>query len=228
MDFINNLKLNQKQKEYISGLIEKIRYVFNPDLYEHSISMLSYSEILAKKYILGNSTDQQSENFLDRRDEYYKLCIAAILHDYGKIFNFSKLREIALKNANQINAAESDFEIDSLLHGFAGAFLVKKEFNIEDDEILKSIKYHTVGYCNMNIIDKIIYIADKLEERRNYKEVFYLRELSLKNINLCLLEVYKNNIIYIIKNNKNIYSETFKIWNNICIHYGGLLNGPRR
>ena len=228
MDFINNLELNQKQKEYILGLIEKIRSVFNPDLYEHSVSMLSYSEILAKKYIPDNSTDLQSEKFLKRRDDHYKLCIAAILHDYGKIFSFSKLREIALKNANQINAAESDFEIDSLLHGFAGAFLVKKEFNIEDDEILNSIKYHTVGYCNMNIIDKIIYIADKLEERRNYKEIFYLRELSLKNINLCLLEVYKNNIIYIIKNNKNIYSETFKIWNNICIHYGGLLNGPRR
>ena len=228
MDFINKLELNQKQKEYVSELIEKIRYVFNPDLFEHTISVLSYSEILARNYIPGNSAEKQSENFLNRRDDYYKLCIAAILHDYGKIFNFSELKEIALKNANQINAAESDFEIDSLLHGFAGAFLVKKEFNIGDDEILNSIKYHTVGYCNMSIIDKFIYIADKLEERRNYKEVFYFRELSLKNINLCLLEVYKNNIIYIIKNNKKIYSETFKIWNNICINYGGLLNGPRR
>ena len=228
MDFINNLKLNKKQKKYIADLNEKICHAFNPYLYEHTISTLSYSEILAKKYILGKSVDLESENFLNSRDNYFKLCVAAILHDYGKIFNFDELREIALKNTSHINAIESDFEINSLLHGFAGAFIVEKEFDITDDEILKSIKYHTVGYCNMSIADKIIYIADKLEERRNYKEVLYLRELSLKNINLCLLEVYKNNIIYIIKNNKNIYSETFKIWNNICILYGGLLNGPKR
>ncbi|MHB1347797.1 MAG: bis(5'-nucleosyl)-tetraphosphatase (symmetrical) YqeK [Candidatus Humimicrobiaceae bacterium] len=228
MDFINNLRLNQKQKEYVTGLIEKLYNDFNADLYEHTISVLAYCGMLAEKYILNITDDPQPENPLNGSDSYYKLCISAIMHDYGKIFNFDELRGIALKNADQINAVESDFKINSLLHGFAGAFIVEKEFEIKDQEILDSIKYHTVGYCNMNTVDKIIYIADKLEERRNYKEVFYLRELSLKNINLCLLEVYKNNIIYIIKNNKNIYSETFKIWNNICIHYGGLLNGPGR
>jgi predicted HD superfamily hydrolase involved in NAD metabolism len=228
MDFIDNLKLDQKQKKYIEGLIEKIHHGFNGELYDHTVSTLIYSDILARKYILDTSVDSQSENLLNRKESYLKLCIAVILHDYGKIFDFDELRKIALKNTSRIDAIESDFKINSLLHGFAGAFIVEKEFNIEDDEIINSIKYHTVGYCNMSTIDKIIYIADKLEERRNYKEVFYLRELSLKNINLCLLEVYKNNIIYIIKNNKNIYSETFKIWNNICILYGGLLNGPRR
>jgi nicotinate-nucleotide adenylyltransferase len=228
MDFINNLELNQEQKKYITDLNEKIRIAYNPGLYEHTISTLSYSDILAKKYILGKSAETESENFLNSTDNYFKLCVAALLHDYGKIFNFDELREIALKNTCYIDAVESDLEINSILHGFAGAFIVKEEFDIVDDEILKSIKYHTVGYCDMNIADKIIYIADKIEEGRNYNEVFNLRELSLKNINLCLLEVYKNNIIYIIKNNKNIYSETFKIWNNICILYGGLLNGPRR
>ncbi|MCL4386396.1 MAG: bis(5'-nucleosyl)-tetraphosphatase (symmetrical) YqeK [Actinobacteria bacterium] len=165
----------------------------------------------------NNNNDDNNDNEI-----YYKLCISAMLHDYGKIFSLEKLKEIALKNKNELNATEEDLDIISILHGFAGAFIIRDEFNINDEEILNSVKYHTIGYCNMSILDKIIYISDKIEERRNYKEVFYLRELSLKNINLCLLEVYKNNIIYIIRNNKKIYSYTCKIWNNICELYGGL------
>ena len=228
MDFIDNLELNQEQKEYIGGLNEKICCDFNPGLYKHTISTLAYCEKLAKIYILDKSIELGCENILNSKNIYFKLCVAAILHDYGKIFNTSVLKEIVLKNISNINATESDLEIASIFHGFAGAFIVEEEFDIKDEQILKSIKYHTVGYCNMSIADKIIYVADKIEESRNYDEVLNLRELSLKNINLCLLEVYKNNIIYIIKDNKNIYSETFKIWNNICKFYGGLLNGSRR
>jgi predicted HD superfamily hydrolase involved in NAD metabolism len=228
MDFINNLELSQKQKEYIADLNEIVLHVFNPHQYKHTISTLSYCQKLAQIYILDKSPDLGTENIADSNNIYFKLCIAAMLHDYGKIFNLDVLREVALKNISHLNSTESDLEINSILHGFAGAFMAREEFDIKDDEILKSIKYHTVGYCDMSIADKIIYIADKIEEGRNYAEVLSLRELSLKNINLCLLEVYKNNIIYIIRSNKNIYSETFRIWNNICKFYGGLSNGPRR
>jgi len=231
MDFINNLKLNLGQKEYISNINDKIYKEFPPDLYDHTISTLFFCEKLAGKYILNDDVNNSSEGLLynnSNNEIYYKLCISAMLHDYGKIFSLRELKEIALKNKNELNATEEDLDIIAILHGFAGAFIIRDEFDINDTEILNSVKYHTIGYCNMSILDKIIYISDKIEERRNYKEVFYLRELSLKNINLCLLEVYKNNIIYIIRNNKKIYSDTCKIWNNICELYGGLLNGPGR
>lgn len=227
MDFINKLKLNPVQKKSISKIDEKISVIFPHDLYEHTVSTLLYSEKLARSYILGNN-DTDNDDIHAGQITYYKLCLAVLLHDYGKIFNFEKLKKIVLENKDKINAIQEDFEINSILHGFAGAFIVRDEFDIDDEEVLNSIMYHTTGYCNMSITDKIIYVSDKIEGRRNYKEVYYLRELSLKNINLCLLEVYKNNIIYIIKNNKNIYSNTFNIWNNICKLYGGLTYGSRR
>ncbi len=229
MDFINNLNyLNQEQKEYISAINERISHTFGQHLYEHTISTLSYCQKLAKIYIIDKSLTLGAENIAESSNICFKICVSAMLHDCGKIFNPGQLREIALKNIGRLNVTESDLEIDSMLHGFAGAFIAEEEFGIKDDEILKSIKYHTVGYCDMSIADRIIYIADKVEEGRSYPEAAGLRELSLKNINLCLLEVYKNNIIYIIKRNKNIYSETFIIWNNICKFYGGLSNGSRR
>jgi len=234
MDFINNLKLNVNQKNYILEINDIIFKKFPPDLYEHTIGTLKWALKLAQNYLLNknksylddlNNIKDINVNYYSDDDKlsefYYKLCICALLHDYGKIFNLNELKEILLKFKSEIDATEEDLKIDCILHGFAGAFIVKKEFNINDEIILNVIKYHTTGYFNMNILDKIIYISDKIEENRIYKEVYYLRQLSLKNINLCLLEVYKNNIIYIIKNNKKIYSNTCKIWNNICELYGG-------
>jgi HD superfamily phosphohydrolase YqeK len=77
------------------------------------------------------------------------------------------------------------------------------------------------GSVKMSTTDKILYISDKIEETRDYEGVEKLRQLSLKDINLCLLEVYKSNIIYVIKGNNVLHPETAKIWNYI---HGGLKN----
>ena len=73
----------------------------------------------------------------------------------------------------------------------------------------------------MSMTDKILYIADKVEETRDYEGVERLRNLSFEDINLCLLEVYKSNIIYVIKGNNVLHPDTVKIWNFIR---GGLKN----
>jgi len=73
----------------------------------------------------------------------------------------------------------------------------------------------------MSAIDRILYISDKLEGTRNYSGIDDLRKISLENLDLCLLEVYKSNIIYVIMRNRTLHPDTSKIWNNIC---GGLKN----
>ena len=73
----------------------------------------------------------------------------------------------------------------------------------------------------MGGIARLLYISDKLERGRDYEGVENLRKISLENIDLCLLEVYKSNIIYVIMNNHALHPDTSKIWNYIC---GGLKN----
>ena len=68
----------------------------------------------------------------------------------------------------------------------------------------------------MSLLDKILYISDKIGEDRNYEDIERYRKLSLQNINLCLLEVYKSNIIYVITKHNFLHPDTSKIWNYIC------------
>ena len=59
------------------------------------------------------------------------------------------------------------FTEKKLLHSPAGATLAKNEFGIEDKEILDAICYHTTGRGDMTLLEKIVYLADKIEPSRN-------------------------------------------------------------
>ena len=60
-------------------------------------------------------------------------------------------------------------------HQYAGAFLCEKVFGIRDEDILNAVRYHTSGRENMSALEKLIFLADMLEEGRTYKEVEELR-----------------------------------------------------
>jgi len=208
--------LNSRQEDFIEKLKKIIESKMSPDLYIHSISTLDFALKLANIHL------NKSINSGDAGRLFYKLCISCILHDYGKIFLPSELIKTAERE--KIKLSSFEFTHESLLHGFLAPYLIKRDFGIKDTCILNAIKYHTIGSCKMNIVDKILYISDKIEETRNYKNIHYLRNLSDKDINLCLLEVYKSNIIYLITENKFLHPDTNKIWNNIL---GGIKNDIR-
>lgn len=75
-----------------------------------------------------------------------------------------------------VDLSEQDLENGEILHGFVASVYVKEKFGIEDKEILEAICYHTVGKVGMSLIGKIVYIADAIEETRNYPNVVAIRE----------------------------------------------------
>lgn len=203
MDFINKFPLEDSQKKYLKELAGEIKNVMPDPLYYHSINTLEYAGSIAEKFL------SDFPGF-----DFFSLSIACLLHDYGKIFSYEELVKIVEENNLKVSSLE--LKMPQLLHSFVGDYLVSRDFSITKTKILRAIRYHTIGYCNMSVEDKILFIADKVEKSRNYEGVEYLRALSLENINLCLLELYKNNIIYIIKRNNLMHPDTVRVWNNIC------------
>jgi predicted HD superfamily hydrolase involved in NAD metabolism len=217
MGYMDKLILSEKQRENLKGLVEKIKSVMPLSLYSHSMGTLKYAQKLANLHFKPKTKrdelkDKRSED--SRREIYYRLCVSCILHDYGKIYGYMELVKTAKKNKLNINKFELNSQ--SLIHGFVGDYLVKRDFGISDEKILKAIKFHTIGYCDMSLEDKILFISDKVEEGRRYEGIDNFRNLSINNINLCLLEIYRSTIIYVIKRNKLLHPDTSKIWNSIC------------
>ena len=200
MDFINDLNIESSKKQYLNQLAGKIKKLMKYPLFAHSVNTLKFAIQITEK--------QKGE--LD----IYRLSAACLLHDYGKIFDREQLEAVIREHHPEASSLE--LKLKSILHALAGDFLVSRDFDISDEKILRSIRHHTTGYVDMSTEDKILLIADKAEEGRIYDGVCEIRELALKDINLCLIEVYKNTIIYVINKGKPLHPDTGRVWNSIC------------
>ena len=98
-----------------------------------------------------------------------KALIAGALHDCAKELPLEQQLELAKKYSGDL------FTEKKLLHSPAGATFAKEELGIEDKEILDAICYHTTGRGDMNTLEKIVYLADKIEPSRNYTDLSPIR-----------------------------------------------------
>ena len=98
-----------------------------------------------------------------------KALIAGALHDCAKELPIEQQSELAKKYAGDL------FTEKKLLHSPAGATFAREELGIEDKEILDAICYHTTGRGDMNTLEKIVYLADKIEPSRNYTDLSPIR-----------------------------------------------------
>ncbi len=137
----------------------------------HSLNVMVYSLHLAHVHVINPE----------------KACIAALLHDCGKCLPKNEMTEYAsLAGDPALLGLE-------LAHGPAGAWLAKTRFGIDDADILRAIHYHTTGCAGMSELDKIIFIADKVEPARTYDHLDEIRRLAETDLDaslrLCLGEI---------------------------------------
>ncbi|MBN1298193.1 MAG: bis(5'-nucleosyl)-tetraphosphatase (symmetrical) YqeK [Actinobacteria bacterium] len=241
MDYINRIKsfLNENHYGRLISIDKVLKDNMEECLYRHTLSTLNYTlKLLDIYYFPGifsmDNIIREKKKTLSLPDFIFesgistkvtfaefinKACLASILHDYGKMFGREELAGFASLHSKDLSRFERS--CGPCIHAFVAPYLIKRDFGISDRDVLHAVKYHTTGSLKMNVLDRIIYISDKLESGRSYDNIENLRELSLRDPDLCLLEVYKSNIIYVINKNCALHPNTSRIWNYIC---GGFKN----
>lgn len=173
----------------------------NEERYEHSLGVAECAEKLAEKY------------GLDKVRAY--LC--GLIHDCAKCFPSSELKE---KISSYDGLCEGELDNPKTYHAPAGAMLAKEEFNICDDEILSAIRWHTLGKEDMTDFEKIIYLADKMEERTRPKEMYEPLKAAIEEENgldKALLICYGKTIKSLVDRNLKICTTTVDIYNKLLI-----------
>ena len=165
--------------------------------YEHSLGTAEAAKFLAKKY--GSDTD--------------KAYFTGLIHDCAKCLPKVKTAEI-LKNV-QLECGEA--ENPKTHHAPAGAYLAKTEFGVVDEEILSAIRWHTIGKADMTLFEKIIFLADKIEERTRPKECTSLKTLldEENGLDKAILVCYKSTIKSLVDRNLTICTRTVDIYNDL-------------
>ena len=133
--------------------------------------------------------------------------LAGLLHDCAKHYSNEQLIETCVKNDIMI----SDYEKKApyLLHGKVGAYIAEKKYNIEDEQVLNAVKWHTTGKSDMTKLEQIIFCADYIEPGRTVQpNLSFLRKISMKDLDLLTFHILNDTLDYLQHKNQIIDSFT--------------------
>ncbi len=120
-----------------------------------------------------------------------KAKVTAMLHDYAKFCSLDEYKMIA----NEVGSVEEVSEKNKkVLHALLGRYIVEKELNIDDEEILLAIETHTTGNKNMSPLQEVIYLADCVEDGRPGEYFQRIRTLAKHNMKRALAQFLKDTI----------------------------------
>ena len=105
-----------------------------------------------------------------------ELRAAALLHDITKEKKTDEQIEICTRYGYELR----DDEIGSpaILHAITAALVIPHEYpELATDEMISAVRWHTTGRAGMTLAEKIIYLADYIEDTRKYDECIALRNM---------------------------------------------------
>ena len=187
--------------------IEKyIKSKLTPERYAHVLSVRELALDLAERY----GADLQKVN------------LAALLHDCAKWMRTSEQYEAAASHEIQLDEVER--HNPSLLHALIGVEFAVSNFDVDNPEILNAIRIHTTGSGKMTLIDKILYVADFAEPKRNHAEAHSVRELASQDLNKAVFEVSRYKIEHLLAKGVLIHPHTIDAYNSALWE----ISGPTR
>ena len=108
---------------------------------------------------------------------------AGILHDITKAID----GPLQLTLCEAYGKILSDFSrrYPKTLHALTGSMVAERIFG-ENKAVVDAIECHTTGKADMNLLEKIIYVADYMEPCRNFSGVDELRRLAFTDMDAAL------------------------------------------
>ena len=160
----------------------------------HSRCVSMRCEELAKIY---------NENIAEAR-------LVGIAHDIAKEMPHEEKIQVCKENGIEIDGVE--LKSPGLLHAKVGAFIAKTEFGF-NQRMCEAIENHTTGKAKMDMLSKILYIADYTSEDRKYDYREYFYNLANQDIEKAVFESYCKSIQIRLEEGKTIHLSTVEARN---------------
>ena len=118
---------------------------------------------------------------------------AALFHDM--------LRSASTQTLNmyvrQFGLPKKLMDNPNLSHGKVAAVVMKRDYGIDDEDILNAVSYHTTGRAGMSRLEKIIFLADAIEPGRSYPTVEETRALAYVDLDRACISSLQRTVEYI-------------------------------
>ena len=156
---------------------------------------------------------------------YSDISAAALLHDITKYLSDDEQKGLCRKHGIEF---DEKYASAALLHSKTAAFVAKELFGI-NDFVFGAIFYHTTGKEDMNLFEKIIFIADYIEETRTQDACIMAREYlyselkkgtdPVKALDMTIIMSIDSTVSYLESKGFVIDSQTIKARNFLLAEY---------
>lgn len=159
----------------------------------HTLGVVSEAKKLAKHY--GSSEDQAET--------------AAFFHDFCRNF------PVDILNGYIRNIGLEDYYLNNvaLSHGKVAAELMVRDYGILNQDIVNAVSYHTTGRADMSVLEKIIFVADAIEPRRDYHGVKEMRRLASIDLNQTCIYGLEKSLEFVTAKGSYIHPDTINALN---------------
>ena len=175
------MKIEQIQNEIKNRLSEKRYY--------HSVCVMERCEELARKFEFDIETAKK----------------VGISHDIAKELTDEEKIKYCVKNSIEVDEMEK--KNISLLHAKIGAHMVEELFGFTA-QMSQAIRAHTTGLPKMDMLSKILFIADRTSRERNFPDINYLNGLLEEGIDKAVLYILDKKIELQLSKKSNIHLNT--------------------
>ena len=130
---------------------------------------------------------------------------AALLHDVTKALSGSLQLTMCRCYGTMLDKFSQ--ENPKTLHALTGSLVAQRVFG-ENDAVVDAIRCHTTGKADMNLLQKIIYVADYVEPNRDFPGVDQLRHLAYTDITKALKLGLQNTLDLLHQQEREISPES--------------------
>ncbi len=208
-------------EEQLASLREKISSLMSAKRFFHTAEVEKMAARIAKIYA---------------PEKIDVLRAAALLHDITKEYSTEKQLQICREFG--IITSKQDILTPKTFHAKTAAVLIPALYpEFADSEVVSAVRWHTTGREDMTLLEKIVYLADYIDESRKFDDCVKLRNIFWdacpenmsaeerdRHLTKTLLVSFDMTLAGLISENAPISNDTFKARNSLILSLCGEVN----
>ena len=205
------MKFNE---DMLRRLRESISSSMSPKRFRHTAEVEKMAARLGKLYA---------------PDKIDVLRAAALLHDITK--EYSAEKQIQICDTFGINLSKQDILTPKTFHAKTAAAMIPVLYpDFADEEVISAVRWHTTGRAGMTVLEKLVYLADYIDESRTFPDCVALRSLfwdadpqnmsedeRAAHLDRVLIRSYDMTLTSLIEDGAPVSDDTFSARNDLIV-----------
>ena len=132
--------------------------------------------------------------------------IAAVFHDMAKNMDVEEMNRMI----REFGLDERYIDQPNLAHSKLAACMMRRDFGIDDEDLLNAVASHTTGRAGMSLLEKVVFLADAIEPGRDYPSVTEIRRLAETDLDLACIRMLERTVDWLSQKQVHIDEQTLQ------------------